>query len=340
MNPFNLPTIPPLMLQTPSYAPPHLQQLHYPPSLIPNSPMLPEILHLLSLRNSLQNQLLNSSLLQQTKLQMSPPLPHLHPLQHKRQLSISTTGYESSSPKSATKSSQSVLDLPDDPEIRLEAQVKFIIHFFINNYGKIPENDFEAERAKYSHHAKLTQVFDVLALKYASTNKTKEELVKWVLRKAIRATKKNIKADLKLDQRELSQSICKRYFKEGSPSQSDDAEELDELADTLLPFKKNSKNKTMNSSFITEIFSSEEFRNDYSSFMDNFDQMADGEISEKVPKFVNYVMKCVKKDNIQDIAKYKRMPWLKLWAGSAKKIAEELNQGNLGLKSFKKRKSE
>jgi len=335
MNPFNLPSIPPLMLQTPSYLPQHLQQLHYPPSMIPNSPLLPEILHLLSLRNSLQNQLFNSSLLQQSKLQMSSP-----PLVHKRQLSISTTGFESPSPKSATKSSQSVLDLPDDPEIRLEAQVKFIIHFFINNYGKIPENDFEAERAKYSHHAKLTQVFDILALKYASTNKTKEELVKWVLRKAIRATKKNIKADHKIDQKELSNSICKRYFKDGSPNQSDEADELDELSDTLLPFKKNSKNKTMNSSFISEIFSSEEFRQDYGSFMDNFDDMADSEISEKIPKFVNYVMKCVKKDNIQDISKYKRMPWLKLWAGSAKKIAEELNQGNLGLKSFKKRKSE
>jgi len=334
MNPFSLPTIPPLMLQNP-YASSRFQQFQCPPAMLHNSHMLPEILRLLNLRNSLQNQMLNSSLLHQTKLQMSPPLSH------QRQLSIST-GFDSPSPKSATKSSQSVLDLPDDPEIRLEAQVKFIIHFFINNYGKIPESDFEAERAKYSHHPKLTQVFDVLALKYAATNKTKEELVKWVLRKAIRATKKNIKAGQKIDQKELSNSICKRYFKENSsPSQSDDApEDFDELSDTLLPFKKNSKNKTMNSSFISEIFSSEEFRNDYGSFMEHFDEMADSEISEKIPKFVNYVMKCVKKDNIQDISKYKRMPWLRLWAGNAKSIAEELNQGNLGLKSFKKRKSE
>lgn len=60
---------------------------------------------------------------------------------------------------------------------------------------------------------------------------------------------------------------------------------LEQLAeDEFMPFKKNSKIKTMNVSFLKTIFRSEAFLEGYKRYLENFDILAEDENLKKVEK--------------------------------------------------------
>jgi len=40
-----------------------------------------------------------------------------------------------------------------------------------------------------------------------------------------------------------------------------------------MPFRKNSKNKTMNNNFLSEVFSSEGFCDDYKDYLESLDEV-------------------------------------------------------------------
>jgi len=291
-----------------------------------------DVLALLRLKEQFNSQLLNLKLTQSS-------MPQASPITSTPKLQVcSPTEAESLSPISSIKEeSASQLDLPNDPDICFEAQIKYMVQFFVNNYGKKSEEEIKEERSKYAQSPKLLLVFDELVVKYGSTNKTKEELVKWVLRKAMKVTKKAIKGGKKVAQKTLSNDLCKRYFKENL---DEEIEECDELSGSLLPFRKNSKNKTMNAAFISEIFSSDEFKRDYEIFLKDFNDIADKENVDKTPKFVTFIIQCVKKNKISEIGKYKRIPWLMSWIHNAKKVAFELKETHCESEVSKKVKYE
>jgi hypothetical protein len=293
-----------------------------------------DVIALLKLKEQFNSQLMNMKLGQCSKPQTSPIS-----LTPKVQV-YSPTEAESLSPLSSIKEeSASQLELPNDPDICFEAQIKYMVQFFVNNYGKKSEEEIKEERSKYAQNPKLLLVFDELVVKYGSTNKTKEELVKWVLRKAMKVTKKAIKGGKKVAQKTLSNDLCKRYFRENI-NLDEENEEVDEISGSLLPFRKNSKNKTMNAAFIAEIFSSSEFREDYEIFLQDFNEISDKENVDKTPKFVTFIIQCVKKNKISDIGKYKRIPWLMLWIHNAKKVAFELKEVHNESEASKKVKYE
>lgn len=231
-----------------------------------------------------------------------------------------------------------VLSTNSSPQ--LESQIAFMIQFFVDNYGRTTEFDIQRERAMYNQDQRLGKIFDILISKYASIIKTREQRIKWIIRRAFKTTKQAITKDKKaVSKDEVSKNMCKRYFKdskEESPEQDDDDDcNYGDLLNSLLPFKKNSKNKTMNASFLTEIFESEQFRQDYKNFLNDFDNIIEKDIQEKVKRFASFVVDCVKKEKIDSIKKYKRVPWLKVWFQNTKKLAIDLADENLSGKPSK-----
>jgi len=284
-----------------------------------------DFLSLMKFQNDLQSQLLTLQIMNrrtlETKYALSIP-------------SKITSPVESMSPPTCQEL-KSTLELPNDPEICLEAQVKYMIQFFINNYGIASTKEIENARQNYVESPKLLKAFESLTLKYAATSKSREEMIKWIIRRVLKASKKAMKSIKKKDQKRLLKDICKKYFKENeSPNQENDTDEC--WVDSILPFRKNSKNKTMNSNFIAEIFESDEFKKDYKGFLKEFDDVTEKENNEKIHRFTKLVLDCIKKGTFDNISKYKRIPWLRLWIKNTKKVAYELDEGNLDGKENKR----
>jgi hypothetical protein len=236
--------------------------------------------------------------------------------------------------------------VPEDMEksdAQFEEKITYMIQYFVDTYGKATEQEVQSERALYKNDFRLTKVFDILISKYTSIAKTREQRIKWIIRRAFKRNKQAIKGGSKNpSKKEISKNLCKRYFKDSKaelPHEEEDEEAEDEL-DSLLPFKKNSKNKTMNAHFLTELFESGTFRNDYEAFLEDFDEITRKDSIEKVKKFASFVVECVKKSQIDCVKKYKRVPWLNSWFQNTKKLAFELGEGNLGGKGAKMLKKE
>jgi len=264
------------------------------------------LMELLAMKNHLQRQLMNSELHNLAK--MNPyslsPLPDF-------------ASRNNSSLKENLETTSPMIDLPNDSNIRTEAQIKYMIQFFVNNHGIIKDNEMQSERLRYSHDKKLLKLFDTLNRKYTSTTKTKEELIKWIIRRAI-------KSGINQDQEDEN---LKRPL-EDLQNEDQDQGEYEIWIESLLPFKKSSKNKTMNSQFLTEIFASEKFRIDYHNFLIEMEKVIEEDTTDKMRRFLQFAIDCVNKDTMEKILKYRRVPWLKKWGMNARKVALQIKPKN------------
>lgn len=118
----------------------------------------------------------------------------------------------------------------------LKNQIRAIIQFVLGNYGRISEEQMNQEKIKYQDNADLLAIFNGLLTKYSSTIKTKEEMIKYILRKAFKFIKKGLKKELQADSKEVSSVLCKRYFGDYSGNLPDLDNEEDFLK-FLLPFR-------------------------------------------------------------------------------------------------------
>lgn len=228
-----------------------------------------------------------------------------------------------------------------DSEITLEFHIKHIVNFLIQNFGRINQRDLDCERQKYEFDQSLVQVFDTLVSKYSATTKTKEEMIKYVLRKALKNIKDKAKEGTRRSEKEASKSFCQKYFnssKEEIQKLGVDIEDDEELLKLLLPFKKTSKNKTMNANFLAKLFASEEFCGDYELYLSTFEKDADIDNNSKVKKFVTFILSCVKSKKINSIMNYKRVPWLKIWLINTKNVGLQLMKEKNGGKTHQKKK--
>ena len=124
----------------------------------------------------------------------------------------------------------------DSTKRSLKADIKDIIDFVLDNFGRVNESRFESEKLKYGYNKDLMSVFDLLTLKYSSTIKTKEEMVKYTLRRAFKFIKSSLKKESNSNPKGVSRKICDKYFK----SLEDDLDTLgsdDDLLKVALPFR-------------------------------------------------------------------------------------------------------
>jgi len=181
------------------------------------------------------------------------------------------------------------------------------------------------ERSRFVNNQTLLKLFDSLRKKYISASKGREDTTRFILRKALSSRKNKLSKEMKISTKEASLQLCKRYFNfKEELSNKIDLEEDEEILNYLLPYKKNSRNKTANNSFIKEIFTSESFYLDYLDFLKELDSILKRENQMKTEKFLVFLIKCVEEDRIEEIQKFARLPWLNLWIEATKRRAKEL----------------
>lgn len=115
------------------------------------------------------------------------------------------------------------------------------------------EEKLQVERLRCVHEGDgLAEVFDVLVRKFRKLRKTKEEMTKYCMRKAFKFL--GDKHKRALDGRETGEFL-KEYF------------ERVEGEAFSVPFRKNSEDKTMNTSFLRKVFGCPGFLADYQLFL-------------------------------------------------------------------------
>lgn len=99
-------------------------------------------------------------------------------------------------------------------------------------------------------------------------------MIKFCMRKAFKFlfNSLKIKWDSKMNFKEANEICMRHYF---SP-------ELCASDQFILPFRKNSSMKTMNSTFLKKIFSSPKFAHDYRIFLVHYDSIVDEDNQKKI----------------------------------------------------------
>lgn len=213
----------------------------------------------------------------------------------------------------------------------MKVQVKEMVKFILNTMGKVDKREVEKMRQKYVDSPSLLPIFDALVAKYSPLKKHREDIVRYVVRRALKFMKSSIIEEEKIYGKRAYAALCKRYFNfsnEELERMGVNTKDEKDLIEFLLPYRKNSKNRTMNISFTSELFSSKEFCNDYKLFLDNFDHSLVHDNTKKIEKLVSLAEECIKKKSVDKINKCSRLPWLQVWIDRTNQIAEELLKEN------------
>lgn len=230
-----------------------------------------------------------------------------------------------------------------DVKLLFKSQVVDMLKTILSKTSFSDKIEIAQLRMRFSHSHALLRIFDVLIAKYGSISKCREDMVRFVLRKALSYIRNTLKEQHKLTNRAASILLCQRYFEKRAEEMSGkdiDLEDEEEIINFLLPYKKNSRNKTANACFITEIFSSEAFYQDYLTYLDKFEEIYNTDNEKKIEKFADFLINCAEDSTLEKVRTYKRLPWLKTWQEASKVIAYELLSQNIWKFSNKKTKIE
>lgn len=211
----------------------------------------------------------------------------------------------------------------------LRKEITKVVKLILSNMGK-DNKVVEESRKFYIHNTFLLQTYDALVKKYYSSKKVKEDIIRYIIRKVLKISKKTISQTEKVKGKKASLLLCKRYFPEQfefAPNKiKPDSNKEQEILEFLMPFSQNSKNKTINTNFVKEIFNSQAFSKDYQEFLPNVDKYLQEDNQKKLKKLLDVLMECAKSNNFKKVGPLKILPWLEAWINDTKKIALELWQ--------------
>jgi len=239
-------------------------------------------------------------------------------------LKLASEFYEQKDTKAILK--EAIIRENTPEKLDLEAQVRGTLDYFTQRFNKSNQEEITREKTKYRYSHVFSQLFDELVKKYSSVSRCREDMVRFVLRKALTFLRNRLRDQTVSGARAASVVMCKRYFgqKMNEMLESVNVEDEKEVLAFLLPYKKNSRNRTANSRFMGEIFSSEEFRKDYVCFLEKLDEILAKDNQKKMEKFVSFLVECIKQNTIEKVRNFKRLPWVEEWLASTKVIANEL----------------
>jgi len=206
-------------------------------------------------------------------------------------------------------------------------ELEEMIMYVLNSVGKVDQAEINKARKNYVHKSNLVSIFDTLVAKYVPVKKHREDIIRYVIRRALKFMKKSIIEKEKIYGKRAYAALCKKYFRtnyEELEKMGVNTQDEKELIEFLLPYRKNSKNRTMNTDFTSEIFSSEEFCQDYEVFMKSFDKSLNEDNNKKVKKLITLAEECLKKNNYDKIKNCTRLPWLQAWVDKTRDIASNL----------------
>jgi hypothetical protein len=214
----------------------------------------------------------------------------------------------------------------------VKAELEEMIYFLLNNIGKIDQGEIEKARRKYSQNLYLVPVFDALVAKYFPVKKHREDIVRYVVRRAFKFLKAGAIKKEKVYGKRAYAILCKKYFQssyEELQKSGVNTEDEKELIEFLLPYRKNSKNRTMNNNFTTEIFSSQEFCADYEIFLKSFDKVLIDDNNKKIEKLISLAEECIANNCPEKIKQCTRLPWLQAWIEKTQEIAYDLPKSGI-----------
>ncbi|CAD8197378.1 unnamed protein product [Paramecium pentaurelia] len=166
---------------------------------------------------------------------------------------------------------------------------------------------------KNSNQIALVKLLEMLAQKQKCQQKSREELVKFCLRKALKFIFQRIQE--KYDKTKTNLKSAQKIFISMA--------EKETQTTIMLPFRKNSKNKTMNSDFLKQIFSSKTFVTYYKEFLSCLEQEIQKDSKKKIASLCNKIM-----NHIQDDKRFefdvKRLPWSYSNIEKVKQAAQEM----------------
>jgi len=214
----------------------------------------------------------------------------------------------------------------------VKAQLEEMIYFLLNNIGKIDQSGLEKARKKYAQNVYLLPIFDSLVAKYCPVKKHREDIVRYVVRRAFKFLKNDIIQKEKVYGKRAYAALCKKYFafsEEELAKSGINTEDEKELIEFLMPYRKNSKNRTMNNNFTSEIFASKGFAEDYQLFLNNFDSVLIEDNNKKIEKLISLAEECILKNCPEKIKKCTRLPWLQSWVEKTREVAFDLPKSGL-----------
>jgi len=188
--------------------------------------------------------------------------------------------------------------------------------------------EIDARREIYMQDTNnLLQIYDKLVMKYYSAKKCREDIVRYILRKFFKILRTNISREAKVSYRKTTLLLCKKYFSSKVQEMQERGIKLEneeEVLEFFMPFRKNSKNKTMNTNFVCEIFSSPEIREEYDKFLKKFEKHINADNNIKIQKTLQVLMECAQKKDLSKLASFNRFPWLDSWMDNTISIAFSL----------------
>ncbi|CAD8101680.1 unnamed protein product [Paramecium primaurelia] len=195
------------------------------------------------------------------------------------------------------------------PQIKnenLEQYIRMIVNEDETFHNKIAN-------LKNSNQTALFNLLEMLAQKQRCQQKSREELVKFCLRKALKFIFKRVQE--KYDKTKTNLKSAQKIFMT--------IVEKETQTIIMLPFRKNSKNKTMNSDFLKQIFSSKTFVTYYKEFLSCLESEIQKDSKKKIASLCNKIM-----NHIQDEKNFefdvKRLPWSHSNVEKVKQTAQEM----------------
>jgi len=223
--------------------------------------------------------------------------------------------------------------MPEKPQPLLYAKPlrkdleKMIKSVMVNINGN-NQKGIAKERQNYIGNEVFLQIYDKLVMKYKQSKRCKEDIIRYILRKVFKTLRSKVMNEHKVSNKKASFLMCQQYFELKFNEIKESGVNLEDeegLLEFFMPYNKKSKNRTMNSSFIDEIFSSDKFCEDYKYFLDNqFERFLQADNNRKIKKLIDFLILCIEKESISKLDKFNRLPWLELWLQDARENAATL----------------
>ncbi|CAK84888.1 unnamed protein product (macronuclear) [Paramecium tetraurelia] len=202
----------------------------------------------------------------------------------------------SKQPEKYTSQIQIIAEQLDDmnyDEITLE-NLEQLIHLL---FAESPKLKKIQQQLKEKKCLKVVKILETLAKKIRTQSKSREELIKFCLRKAFREIFHKIQA--KSTKTKLNLKAASKIFQ-----QSYQAEKMKSIQ---LPFRKNSRNKTMNNHFLHELFQSKQFQDQYKTFLEKLDTIIENDRNKKIKAIAEKSREFIQSN--RKSYTFKRLPW-------------------------------
>lgn len=216
-----------------------------------------------------------------------------------------------------------------------------MLDFLLNSMGKYSQEEVQKKRSLFEHNPILVQIYDKLVIKYFSAKRGREDIVRYILRKAFKISRDRVIKWRHMNERSAGAFLCTKYFKKDIEKLQKDGRQFkgeDDILEFFMPYGAKSRNKTMNTEFIADLFKSQEFCEDYKYFLTKFDDCLEEDNRCKKSKLIEFIINCINFKCLHKITNYPRFPWLELWSSEAKSLAKLLLEDQQLVRTYKRQK--